>query len=255
MNWIELTQENIQQQHICCAIGSSADAKGCEASKKQWMLQAFPYGYRFYRPDVRGKAFIETIPAEFAWCPIQAPNWLFIDCFWVSGALKGQGIASHLLHTAKEQALAEGKLGLVALTSNKKKPFLSDPGFYKKKGFVPADTAPPYYELVCLPLAGLKPENTPRFSPSVKQSLPHKPGIHIFYSHHCPHTSKYVPLLEKIAHSMKVPFVSTLYTSFSEAQAGPNPFTSYAMFHSGQFVTNEIFSETKFEKYLKDSFL
>jgi hypothetical protein len=36
------------------------------------------------------------------------------------------------------------------------------------------------------------------------------------------------------------------------AKAAPSPFTTHSFFSDGCFVTNEIFSEKKFEKYLEE---
>ena len=46
-------------------------------------------GLVFYRSVERGKCFIEYISAENAWVPIAADGWLYINCLWVSGAMKG----------------------------------------------------------------------------------------------------------------------------------------------------------------------
>ena len=35
-----------------------------------------------------------------------------------------------------------------------------------------------------------------------------------------------------------------------QAQSAPTPFTTYGFFYDGEFVTNEIFSAAKFEKFL-----
>jgi hypothetical protein len=47
--------------------------------------------------NVRGKCFIEYIPAEKAWAPIKAAGYMYIDCLWVSGQFKGQGNSNLLL--------------------------------------------------------------------------------------------------------------------------------------------------------------
>ncbi len=96
MDFIDLDSENIDKEHICCAL---SDKKGeCQiSSKKAWIKNALKDGLVFKKGDVRGKVFIEYIPAENAWCPITAENYMFINCFWVSGKYKGQGIGSKLL--------------------------------------------------------------------------------------------------------------------------------------------------------------
>ena len=43
--------------------------------------------------EERGKCFIEYIPGENAWVPIEAEGYLYINCLWVSGSLKGHGTA------------------------------------------------------------------------------------------------------------------------------------------------------------------
>lgn len=245
---IEINLKSIDAEHICCAIGTNGDALQASNSKKAWMREAFKDGYRFHRLDARGKALIETVPAEKAWCPINAEGWLFIGCFWVSGKFKGQGVAGRLLQQAVEMAKTEGKQGLAALSSSKKQPFLSDPGFFKHKGFQVAHTAPPYFELLALPL------QDGAAMPTFKQTVLEPPalgeGLTLYYSHQCPHTFKYVQLLAQVAQKAGVPFTPVLLQTAKQAQTAPSPFTIWALFDNGKFVTNEIFSPAKFEKYL-----
>ncbi len=250
MEIIEINAQNIDAEHIGCALGSTPAAKLSEAQKKDWMRKAFAQGYQFHRLNARGKVLVETTPIENAWCPIVGNGWLFIDCLWVSGQFKGQGIASLLLDTAIKRAKTEGKKGIVAVSATSKKPFLSDPGFYRHKGFAVVDTAPPYYELLALPLTPNALEETPRFAPQLQNpEVPHS-GVSIYYSHHCPHTEQYSALLESCANEMGVPFTRICFTSSQQAQNAPNPFTTWAMFYKGTFITNEIFSEGKFKKFL-----
>lgn len=140
MEIIKVTAENLEQEHICCAI---SDKKGdCRVpSKKAWMRAAFGEGLVFLKYDVRGKAFLEYLPAEHAWYPVDAPGYLFIDCFWVSGQYKGKGLSNGLLEACLQDAKAQGKHGVVALTSKKKLPFLCDPKHLAYKGFEPVDEA------------------------------------------------------------------------------------------------------------------
>lgn len=250
MQILEITKENIANQHIGCALGGNAEARRCEEAKKTWMLDNFPAGYRFHRLDARGKALIETTPAENAWAPIDAEGWLFIDCLWVSGAHKGKGVATALLDTAIANARAEGRKGLVALSSGKKRGFLSDPGFYRRKGFVQADTAPPDFVLFALPFSDET--SLPKIKDIAKNPKINKPGIFIHYSHHCPHTAKYIALLADTAREAGVPFTAQQLTSCAQAQQAPCPFTTWSFYYNGQFITNEIFSPAKLTAFLQN---
>lgn len=81
MDFITVNQDNIDKEHICCCI---TDKKGetCVSSKKSWMKERFADGLVFRRTDTRGKVFIEYIPAENAWYPIEADGYMHINCFW-----------------------------------------------------------------------------------------------------------------------------------------------------------------------------
>ena len=110
MDLIRITHENIEKEHICCAISSNKD---CQVqSKKAWLTERLDQGLVFLKGDVRGKCFIEYIPAEHAWAPIEAEGYLYIDCLWVSGQFKGHGYSSLLLDECIRDARAQGKRAL-----------------------------------------------------------------------------------------------------------------------------------------------
>lgn len=250
MEIITVDKTNIEKEHICCAI---TDKKGetCVSSKKAWMKSQFDNGLVFKKLDARGKVFIEYIPAENAWCPIEAKGYIFINCFWVSGQFKGQGYANKLLEECIADAKAQNRLGLVVLSSVKKMPFLSDPKFLKYKGFKVCDSARPYYELLYLPTK----ENTvrPRFKDCCRNASIDEKGLVLFYTNQCPHTDKYAPLIAEIAKSKGQSITLKKLESPEQAQNAPAPFTTYSLFYNGKFVTNEILSESKFMKFLEEN--
>lgn len=244
MEIITLTEENLEQEHICCAISKNKD---CQVSaKKSWLAERFADGLVFKKCDVRGKCFIEYIPAEKAWCPIEADGYMYIDCLWVSGGFKGQGYSNLLLEECKKDSQEKGKIGLVILSSKKKMGFLADSQFLQYKEFTVADTAEPYYQLMYLPFG----ETTvkPRFKSSVKTPNVDKPGFVLYYSHQCPFTAKYVPLIETVAKAKGMELHAVRYQTTEQAQNAPVPSTSYSLFYNGEFITHEILSEKKFEK-------
>ena len=159
--------DNLEQEHICCAI-SEKKGKLLSPQKKQWLRQRMKEGLVFLKLDERGKVFIEYLPAEAAWAPVEAPGYLYIDCFWVSGKYKGKGYGDALLEECIADGKAQGKKGLVVLSTKKKMPFLSDPGYLKYKGFIVADTCEPYYELLYLPFE--EGAQVPKFCHSVKKA-------------------------------------------------------------------------------------
>jgi len=248
MDIIALTNENLEQEHICCAISNNKDVQ--VSSKKAWLANRLADGLVFKKCDVRGKCFIEYVPAEKAWCPVEADGYMFIDCLWVSGQFKGHGYSTLLLDECIKDSKEKGKHGLCVLSSNKKMPFLSDPKYLKYKGFVVADTAEPFYELMYLPFSKEAPK--PVFKQSVKHPRIDGQGFVLYYAHQCPFTAKYVPLVEGIAKAKSIPFRTVRFETTEEAQNALAPFTSYSLFLGGEFITHEILSDKKFEKLLAD---
>ena len=110
MELIKLTHDNIDQEHICCAISSNKDVQ--VMSKKAWLKERLDEGLVFLKGNVRGKCFIEYIPTEYAWAPVEAEGYMYIDCLWVSGQFKGHGYSNLLLDTCIEDSKARGKRGL-----------------------------------------------------------------------------------------------------------------------------------------------
>ena len=107
MNYIRITKENIDKEHICCAMSGKQSV-----AKKEWLRQRFDDGLVFYRSEERGKCFIEYIPAENAWVPIEADGYLYINCLWVSGSMKGHGYSNDLL----EACIRDPAVGYVCHT-------------------------------------------------------------------------------------------------------------------------------------------
>ena len=47
---------------------------------------------------IRDRCFVEYIPAENAWNPIVADDFMYINCLWVAGSFKGHGYSTDLLN-------------------------------------------------------------------------------------------------------------------------------------------------------------
>lgn len=246
MELVKLTHENLEQEHICCAISNNKDNQ--VISKKNWLKDRLDEGLVFLKCDVRGKCFIEYIPAEYAWIPIEAKGYMYIDCLWVSGQFKGHGYSNLLLDKCIEDSKEKGKKGLVILSSKKKMGFLSDPKYMEYKGFKTVDTADPYFTLLYLPFD----ENVdkPSFKDTVRKHEAMPKGFVLYYTNQCPFTAKYVPLLQDMAQSRGMGLHAVHMQSREQAQNAPTPFTTFSLFYNGGLVTHEILSEKKFDKIL-----
>ena len=244
MDYIRVTKENLEQEHICCAISNTKDVQ--VSSKKAWMADRFDEGLVFLKSAERGKCFIEYIPAENAWVPIMADGYMYIDCLWVSGSFKGHGYSTDLLNACIEDSQAKGKTGLCILAAAKKKPFLADPKYLKYKGFAVCDEADNGIQLWYLAF-GIDADK-PWFRECAKHPHIEEAGYVLYYTDQCPFNAKYVPVLEKTARENNIPFHAIHIGSREEAQNAPTPVTNYALFHDGEYITNEQMNEKKFLK-------
>lgn len=242
MEYITVTKENLEQEHICCAISSNKDVQ--VSSKKAWLLDRFDEGLVFLKSVERGKCFIEYIPAENAWIPITAAGYMTINCLWVSGSFKGNGYSSELLEQCICDSKAKGKKGLCILSSAQKKPYLADPKFLAYKGFSICDEADNGIQLWYLPFD--KEGDKPQFKGCAKHPHTEEAGYVLYYTSQCPFNAKYVPALEKMAVDNGIPFHAIHITCKEEAQNAPTPITTYALFHDGKYLTNEVLNDKKF---------
>lgn len=245
MEFVYVNAENIKQEHICCAM---TDREG-EQRKKAWMKEQFKNGLTFYKLHERGKVFIEYLPAEYAWLPIQAEGYMHINCLWVAGKYAGQGIANTLLQQCIQDAKQEGKYGLTILSSKKKRGFLSDPKFLNYKNFRVADTAFSDFILYYLPFDQTSP--IPRINECAKSELIDHMGMVVYYHDQCPFTHTYVDMMKHMAKEHQVSLLAHKIESCEDAQNTPC-LTSFNFYDDGKFVTNEIFSQKRFLTYIEN---
>ncbi len=246
MEYIRVTSENIDKEHICCAISNNKDIQ--VASKKAWLQERFADGLVFLKSEERGKCFIEYIPAENAWNPILADGYMYIDCLWVAGSFKGHGYGADLLNACIEDSKRKGQHGLCILSSKKKKPFLADPKFLQYKGFTVCDEADNGIQLWYLPFTPDAP--LPKFKECAKHPHIEEKGYVLYYTSQCPFNAKYVPVVEETAREHGVQFRSIHLRSKEEAQNAPTPITTYALFYDGAYLTNEQMNDKRFLKLL-----
>lgn len=242
MEYIRITKDNIDNEHICCAMSGKQSV-----AKKEWLKQRFDEGLVFYRSEERGKCFIEYIPAENAWIPIEANNYLYINCLWVSGSMKGHGYSNDLLEECIRDAKSQDKSGICILCAEgRKREFLADPKYLAHKGFKVADVSDCGINLMVLSLK----ENVemPKFKECAKHPSVSDKGFVLYYTDQCPFTYYWVPKVQEVAKEHNISLKVIHITDKESAREVPAPVTTYALFLDGKFVTQSIQSDKKFLK-------
>lgn len=83
--YINLTLDNIDEEHICCAIGDKKHQNGVNR-KKEWIKNKLNNGHVFRKLSARGKTFIKYENLNTAWVPIKGNNYNYTCCLWVAGS-------------------------------------------------------------------------------------------------------------------------------------------------------------------------
>lgn len=244
--YINLTLDNIDKEHICCAIGDKKHQDGVDR-KKEWIKSKLKDGHVFRKLDARGKTFIEYEPIETAWVPIIGKNYEYIYCLWVVGSFKGKGIGKELLEYAIKDAKDKDKSGICTLTSKKKKPFIGEKKFFEHFGFKVVDTIDDY-ELLVLQFDD---NEVPRFSDTARAMKIDNQDFTIYYSNECPYVEYEVGELTEYAnlHGITINFIKI--DSLEKAKNAPCVFNNWANFYKGKFISNTILNANSFEKLFK----
>jgi len=240
-----ITIDNIENEHLCCAIADKKHQCGVGV-KKQWLKERIPEGHVFRKLDAKGKVFIEYAPLESAWIPVQGDNFLYIYCLWVSGSFKGKGYASALLEYCINDAKAQGKSGVCVLSSKKKKPYLTDKKFMLKYGFEVVDSINDDYELLALSFDG----NKPSFTESVRQMSVSSKDLTIYYGMQCPFIPNCLEQIKNYCSENGIPVRLIAVDTLEKAKNVPCIFNNWAVFYNGKFETVSLMNEGSLKKSL-----
>ena len=244
--YINLDLNNIDDEHICCAIGDPKHQDGVDR-KKEWIKSKLKDGHVFRKLNARGKIFIEYEPIETAWVPIIGKNYMYIYCLWVAGSFKGKGIGKELLEYAIEDARKKKMSGICTLVSKKKKPFIGDKKFFEHYNFKVVDSIDDY-ELMVL---NFEQSELPKFSDSARKMEIDSDDFTIYYSNECPYVEYEVKELSDYAKDKNIKLNFIKVDTLEKAKNAPCIFNNWANFYKRKFVSNTILNANSFEKLLK----
>jgi len=244
--YVTVTCENIDREHMCCAISDKKHQKGVEL-KKHWLKERIPEGHVFRKLDARGKVFIEYTPLETAWVPIVGQNYLYIHCLWVSGSYAGRGHGTALLDSCIEDAKEQHKSGICILSSTTKKPFLSDKAFLLGHGFEVVDRAGDGYELLARSFDG----SLPRFADGAKSMQIASPELTIYYSAQCPYITFCIDEVQAYCKQESIALHLIKVETLQQAKELPCVFNNYAVFYHKRFLTLQLLNSKSLQKLLE----
>lgn len=230
--FINLTLDNIEDEHLCCIIRSKVKHPGVE-SKRNWLKERLQEGHVFRKLNQKATVFLEYAPLEVSWVPIVGDNYYYIYCLWVLGAYKGKGYGKSLLEYAIRDAKTHGKSGLCMLGNEKQKAWLSDQSFFLKYGFKVVDKTTNGYYLFALSFDG----TYPSFASNAKKEIIDAQELVIYYDMQCPFIYEKIDKIKEYCEQENIAANFVLIDTLEKAKALPRPFNNWAVFYKGQFQT------------------
>lgn len=244
--FVNLTPDNLKDEHLCCIIRSKKAHPGVEA-KRQWLAKRLKEGHVFRKLKEKATVFIEYAPLETAWVPILGENYFYIYCLWVLGDYKGKGYGKELMEYCIADAKEKGKSGICMLGAKKQKSWLSDQSFAERFGFQVVDTTDSGYELLALSFDG----STPRFAENAKSGKIDNKELTIYYDMQCPYILQNLEKIKQYCEENQVPLSLIHVDTLEKAKELPCVFNNWGAFYNGEFKTVNLLDVSTVKKWVK----
>lgn len=243
--FINLTEENIDFEHLCCIIRKKKTHPGVEA-KREWLRERIKEGHVFRKLKGGECCFIEYAPLDKAWTPVTGHNYYYIYCLWVNGEAKGKGYGKALMNYCISVAKEKGKSGICMLGAVKQKNWLSNQSFAEKFGFETADITEDGYKLFALSFDGTYPE----FTENAKRQHIDNECLTIYYSVQCPYILQKTEEIKNYLTDNNIDFSLIKVDTLEKAKALPCVFNNWGVFYKGIFETVNLLDVNALRKIL-----
>ena len=215
--------------------------------KIDWLKKRFKEGLKIkllYLEGVKKPVgFIEYVPGEYCWRPVEAKGYMFIHCLWTNGKkYQHQGLGTLLIEDVEKDAT--DMAGVAIVTSDKS--FMATREIFLKNG----------YKIVSE--SGKEQLIAKQFKegsfPSInnwESELEKSQGLTIIYSKQCPWVARFIeevkPILQKEG---LTPEIIEL-RSADEAQKAPSLYGIFNLIYDGKILADRYISTTRFINIVK----
>ena len=241
---IEVNKDNIDTYPPRCFL--KKDNPG-QIQKNEWVLDRLKEGMRvkllLTKTDKKLIGYIEYTPGEFAWRAVNAKEYMFIHCIWISPKKHREvGLGSLLINESINDAEKAGLSGVAVVTSSDA--FMADKQLFLKNDFTVVEESAPYSLLV----KQFEKKQNPSFT-DWKNQLKKYQGLHIVYTRQCPWVDRFMDEMKKRFSELEVN-ITELKTA-DEAQHAPSIYTSFNLIYNKRLLSDHYISERRFENIIK----
>ena len=243
---IDVTDENVEEIGVFCVKDKKSPGFKLKA---EWFKCHYNEGLRIkiaIDKQYKQIGFIEYIPSEFAWRPIQAKNFLFIHCIAIMVKdARNQQIGSELIQRCEQDAQSEKKSGVCVMSSDGV--WMANKSIFVKNGFIIADKLG-RFELMVKKIGDNIP--MPKFIDWSNKQIKYQ-GWNLIYSDQCPWHEKSAKDLKQYASFKGIELNVLKLNSNVEAQNAPSGFGTFSLIKDGRQLEDHYISQTRFENILR----
>lgn len=240
---IEVDEKNLAKYGFLC--NTNKKHLGYQA-KFAWLTEQFKNGLiiRLLQVDGKTQGYIEAIPGEFAWRPIEAKGYMFIQCIYTKAKkLRQLGYATKLIKEIEEYAREKDMKGVVSISSEGS--WLAGKSVFLKNSFQEVES----FDRFDLMVHQFHKEMPPKFKINV-DLLANYRGLHLLYSAQCPYNVSVLPELQKTAKELNFELILHEIKSAEMAQKTPSLYGTFVLIHNQKIYADHYISKTRFRNIL-----
>jgi L-amino acid N-acyltransferase YncA len=232
MKLLDVLPDNVEQLGFFCQM-SRRKYPGWQR-KLAWARNRLKEGMRIKLLGQGERGFIEYIPGEYAWRPVEARDFMVIHCLWVVGKSKGKGHGDRLVEACLADARRAGMSGVAMVTSEGN--WLAGSRLLSKHGFEAVDRVEPSFTLMVHRFKGTR---TPRFTGHWSEKARRfGKGLTVIRSDQCPYNEDAVENLLAAAGEHGVPIrVVELNSAADVRTRSPSPYGTFGVVLDGRLVS------------------
>ncbi|MCB0805841.1 MAG: GNAT family N-acetyltransferase [Bacteroidales bacterium] len=239
----EVTPQNAEKEGLFCI--KNPKYPGFKL-KLNWLEKRQKEGLKFklLKDEKEVLGFIEYVPGEYAWRPVEAAGYLFIHCLWVFPKKNlGKGFGSTLLQHVFEEAVQSKKSGVAVVSSPGS--WMSSPDIFAKNGFAEIHKKERF-----VLMARKSGQFTDPCFVDWEKNLPNYQGLNLVYANQCPLFIKSVDEMKRTAfeqgHELKVKVLE----SSEEIRNSASGYGVYSLVYNGKLLADHYISNTRFKNIL-----